>query len=54
MPAAKFAPSPEQQKVIDHRGGHLQVVACAGAGKTDTISRRVAALIDEGIEPCRT
>jgi type I restriction enzyme, R subunit len=45
-----FAPSPEKQKVIDHRGGHLQVIACAGAGKTEAISRHVAALIDEGVE----
>jgi DNA helicase-2/ATP-dependent DNA helicase PcrA len=37
--------------VIAHRGGHLQVVACAGAGKTEAISRRVAALIEEGVEP---
>jgi hypothetical protein len=33
MPPTTFTPSPEQQKVIDHRGGHLQVVACAEAGK---------------------
>jgi DNA helicase-2/ATP-dependent DNA helicase PcrA len=48
-----FLPSPEQQRVIDHRGGHVQVVACAGAGKTEAISRRVAALIAEGVEPCQ-
>ena len=53
MSSVKFAPSPEQQMVIDHRGGHLQVVACAGAGKTEAISRRVASLIAEGIEPCQ-
>lgn len=46
-----FKPSPEQEKVIAHRGGHLQVIACAGAGKTEAISRRVAALITEGVEP---
>jgi DNA helicase-2/ATP-dependent DNA helicase PcrA len=46
-----FVPSPEQQNVIDHRGGHLQVVACAGAGKTEAISRRVSSLIEEGVEP---
>jgi ATP-dependent DNA helicase UvrD/PcrA len=46
-----FTPSPEQRKVIHHRGGHLQVIACAGAGKTEAISRRVAALIEEGVEP---
>ena len=47
----RFSPSPEQQRVIDHRGGHLQVIACAGAGKTEAISRRVASLIQEGVEP---
>ena len=31
MTRVTFKPSPEQRKVIDHRGGHLQVVACAGA-----------------------
>ncbi|MGO9113411.1 MAG: 5-methylcytosine restriction system specificity protein McrC [Thermoguttaceae bacterium] len=44
MSSVKFTPSPEQQAVIDHRGGHLQVIACAGAGKTEAISRRVASL----------
>lgn len=48
-----FTPSPEQQQVIDYRGGHLQVVACAGAGKTEAISRRVSSLIEEGVEPCQ-
>ena len=41
----------EQQKVISHRGGDLQIVACAGAGKTEAISRRVAGLLHEGVEP---
>ena len=43
--------SPEQQRVVDHRGSSLQVIACAGSGKTESISRRVAALIDEGNPP---
>ena len=43
--------SPEQHEVVAHRGSHLQVVACAGSGKTEAISRRVACLIDEGVEP---
>ena len=30
----------EQQKAISYRGGDLQIVACAGAGKTEAISRR--------------
>jgi DNA helicase-2/ATP-dependent DNA helicase PcrA len=43
--------SPQQQAVVDHRGGHLQVIACAGAGKTESISRRMAALIAGGAKP---
>src|SRR5688572_1301089 len=43
--------SPEQQAVVDHRGADLQVIACAGSGKTESISRRVTALIAEGAEP---
>lgn len=43
--------SPAQQRVIDHRGAPLQVIACAGSGKTESISRRVAALIGEGATP---
>jgi DNA helicase-2/ATP-dependent DNA helicase PcrA len=53
MPATEFTPSPEQQKMISHRGDHLQVIACAGAGETKAISRRVASFIDEGNEPCQ-
>ena len=48
---ATFKPSSEQQLVIDHRGGHLQAIACAGAGKTEAISRRVTALVEKGVEP---
>lgn len=40
-----------QQAVVSHRGTDLQVIACAGSGKTESISRRVAALIAEGAEP---
>lgn len=43
--------SKEQEQVVSHRGGHLQVIACAGSGKTESISRRVAALIAEGAPP---
>jgi DNA helicase-2/ATP-dependent DNA helicase PcrA len=43
--------SDAQQQVVDHRGSDLQVIACAGSGKTESISRRVAALIAEGAEP---
>jgi len=50
MPPA-VALSPEQKAVVAHRGTDLQVIACAGSGKTESISRRVAALIAEGAEP---
>src|SRR5262245_9661327 len=46
-----FQPSPEQQLTISQRGGHLQVIACAGSGKTEAIARRVSSLIEEGTEP---
>ena len=46
-----FSLSPAQQQVVDRRGGHLQVIACAGSGKTESISRRIAALIGEGEDP---
>jgi DNA helicase-2/ATP-dependent DNA helicase PcrA len=43
--------TPEQDRVISYRGDDLQIVACAGAGKTEAISRRVAGLLHEGVEP---
>lgn len=43
--------SPAQRAVVDHRGGHLQLIACAGSGKTESISRRMAALIADGAAP---
>jgi DNA helicase II / ATP-dependent DNA helicase PcrA len=50
-PAGAVQLSPEQVEVVNHRAGHLQVVACAGSGKTEAIANRVAALIGEGTEP---
>ncbi len=43
--------SPQQQQVVDHRGTDLQVIACAGSGKTESVSRRLASLVAEGAEP---
>lgn len=43
--------STAQSAVVNHRGSDLQVIACAGSGKTESIARRVAALIDEGEAP---
>ncbi|MFO0652648.1 MAG: ATP-dependent DNA helicase [Polyangiales bacterium] len=50
-PSTALSYSPEQQRIIMHRGGHLQVVACAGSGKTETVARRVAQLLAEGVAP---
>jgi uncharacterized protein (TIGR00375 family) len=41
----------EQQRVVDHPGGPLLVVAGPGTGKTRTITRRMAALITGGQVP---
>ena len=46
-----FQLSAQQKRVVDHRGSHLQVIACAGSGKTESISQRVAALVEEGASP---
>jgi hypothetical protein len=43
--------SPSQLRAVQHRGSDLQLIACAGSGKTETVAHRVAALIDEGISP---
>lgn len=43
--------SPEQKEIVAHRGTPVRVVACAGSGKTEAISRRVAGLITEGCSP---
>lgn len=50
---ATSQPSAEQQRAIAHRGSHLQIIACAGSGKTEAIARRVAALVTEGVEPAQ-
>ena len=41
--------TPEQIEAIEHRSGNLQILACAGSGKTEVISKRVAALVAEGV-----
>jgi DNA helicase-2/ATP-dependent DNA helicase PcrA len=47
---AKITLSPAQLEVVHTRGCHVQVIACAGSGKTESVSRRVAALIGEGVK----
>ena len=39
----------EQREAIGHRRGNLLILACAGSGKTEVISRRVAELVREGV-----
>jgi len=34
-----------QQKAVDHVSGHLQLIACAGSGKTEVVARRVVNLL---------
>jgi DNA helicase-2/ATP-dependent DNA helicase PcrA len=36
---------------VRHRGGHVQIIAAAGSGKTEVVSQRVADLLAEGVEP---
>lgn len=38
-----------QQEALDYRGGNLLIIACAGSGKTQVLSRRIALLISEGV-----
>ena len=34
-----------QQRAIDHVEGNLQIIACAGSGKTEVVARRVVTLL---------
>jgi DNA helicase-2/ATP-dependent DNA helicase PcrA len=38
-------------RAVRHRGSHLQIIACAGSGKTEVVAQRVAALFADGVEP---
>ena len=41
----------QQLKAINHTRGNLQLVACAGSGKTEVVARRVVNLLRSGIKP---
>lgn len=41
-------PTDSQQKAIEHSGRNLQVIACAGSGKTEVVARRVVYLLTPG------
>ncbi len=47
----KFEFTDEQKKAIAHTKGHLRIIACAGSGKTEVVSRRIANLIKSGVKP---
>lgn len=36
---------------VEHRGGHVQIIASAGSGKTEVVSQRVASLVADGTSP---
>ena len=36
---------------VAHRGGHVQIIAAAGSGKTEVVSQRVASLLADGEAP---
>ena len=36
---------------VAHRGGHVQIIAAAGSGKTEVVSQRVASLLRDGEQP---
>lgn len=38
-------------KAVAHRGGHLQIIASAGSGKTEVVSQRAASLLADGEDP---
>ena len=45
--------NPRQEEAAAHRDGPLLIVAGAGAGKTKTITHRIARLIEGGVAPYR-
>jgi ATP-dependent helicase/nuclease subunit A len=45
--------TPDQRRVIEHRGSSLLVSASAGSGKTEVLARRCVDLIADATAPCR-
>jgi DNA helicase II / ATP-dependent DNA helicase PcrA len=47
--------TPHQQEAINHLDGNLQIIACAGSGKTQVISQRIINILrekaSEGVRP---
>jgi DNA helicase-2/ATP-dependent DNA helicase PcrA len=40
--------TPSQRRAIEHAGRNLQLIACAGSGKTEVVARRVVHLLTPG------
>ncbi|MGF9648715.1 ATP-dependent DNA helicase [Pseudarthrobacter oxydans] len=41
----------EAAEAVAHRGGHIQIIAAAGSGKTEVVSQRVVSLLAGGADP---
>ena len=41
----------QSAEAVSYRGSHMQIIASAGSGKTETVSQRVAVLVAEGVDP---
>ncbi len=41
----------EAAQAVRHRGTHLQIIACAGSGKTEVVAQRVTDLFADGVPP---
>lgn len=41
----------DARDAVIHRGSHLQIIACAGSGKTEVVAQRVADLFASGTKP---
>ena len=52
-PVVKIEYSDEQKRCFEFEGKNLQIIAGAGSGKTETISKRCATLIKRGLSPDR-
>jgi DNA helicase-2/ATP-dependent DNA helicase PcrA len=37
----------QQQRAINEINHHLQIIACAGSGKTEVITRRIANILEK-------
>ena len=54
MPGALDGLNRAQRAAVTHPGGPLLVVAGAGTGKTRTLTRRFAWLVEQGYPPTRS